>query len=227
MRLKPRRIAICVLLCALCCALLGACARATSGQPEQVLEEYARALSQGDHGRAYALMTAEFRQSHTRAEFERLLRERKGDVDRAATQLAERPRKVKLEAVIGYGDGDTFRLVNDGGAWRIASDPVDFYAQSTPAEALRSFVRAVERRRYDVVLRFVPNKWADAMTVDKLRAQWEGAKKGEVRGLLRNLKANLGAQIHTSGEVATMPYGDRYEVRFLREDGVWKIEDPD
>lgn len=205
----------------------GACSGPSSSPAQQVLKEYARALKQGNHGRAYGLMTAEFRQTHTRADFERLLRERKSEVERAAEQLAEQPKRITLEAVITYGEGESLRLVSDGGTWRIASDPIDFYGQSTPGEALRSFVRAVERRRYDVVLRFVPNKWADAMTVDKLRAQWEGDKKDEVKGLLKNLKANLGAPIQTTGDSATMPYGDRYEVRFLREDGVWKIEDPD
>ena len=39
----------------------------------------------------------------------------------------------------------------------IASNVVDFYDQSTPRAALRSFVRAMERERYDVVLRMVPN----------------------------------------------------------------------
>ena len=36
-----------------------------------------------------------------------------------------------------------------------------------------------------------------------------------------------GADPTEKSKVATMPYGDRYEVRFLKEDGVWKIEDPD
>jgi hypothetical protein len=209
--------------------LLGGCPKpgGSVNEPEKVLKEYAAALKKGDHDRAYALMSAKFRETHTREDFNRLLREHRTEVKQAADQLKMQPQKVKLEARIDYGEGESLRLVKDKGTWRIADNPVDFYGQSTPAEALRSFVRAIERRRYDVVLRFVPNKWAEVMTEDKLRRQWEGGKKDEVKGLLKNLKANLSAPIHKSGNTATMPYGDRFEVRFVREDGVWKIEDPD
>jgi hypothetical protein len=196
-------------------------------EPEKVLKEYAAALKKGDHDRAYALMSAKFRETHTREDFDRLLREHKIEVDQAADQLKTQPKKVMLEARIDYGEGETLKLVKDKGSWHIAQNPVDFYGQRTPAEALRSFVRAIERHRYDVVMRFVPNKWAEVMTVEKLRDQWEGGKKDEVKGLLKNLKANLSAAIHVAGNTATMPYGDRFEVRFIREDGVWKIEDPD
>ena len=196
-------------------------------RPDQALRAYARALEQKDHDRAYAMMSNEFRKKYTRDDFVRMLREHDTELKRSLAQLKGSPRKVRLQARVSYGEGDSLKLVLDDGKWRIASDPVDFYSQRTPAEALRSFIRAVERRRYDVVLRFVPNKWAESMTLDKLKQQWEGGKREEVESLLKNLKANLGAPIHRTGDRATMPYGDRFEVRFIKEDGVWKIEDPD
>ena len=39
------------------------------------------------------------------------------------------------------------------------------------------------------------------------------------------LKANLDNHIEQQGDSARMPFGDRYEVKFKREEGVWKIED--
>ena len=137
------------------------------------------------------------------------------------------PVKTRIQAMVRYDNGESLKLEVEKGRWKIASDPTDFYSQKTPEDALRSFVRAIERKRYDIVLRFVPAKWADAMTVGKLKKQWEGGKQKEVKAMIKLLKENLKAPIHRSGDRATMPYGEKSEVRFVLEEGVWKIEDPD
>jgi hypothetical protein len=210
-------------------ALLAGCTSVQQSplRPEPVLQQYARALDAGRFDDAYALMSLEFRKRYDRAEFVRMLKERPEELQQITAQLHARPARVHVSAQVGYGDGEAMTLAVEGGQWRIASDVLAFYGQSSPAEALRSFVRAIERRRYDVVLRFVPKRWATAMTVDKLRAQWEGGKRAELRRLHKNLKASLGALIEQSGDAATMPYGENFKVVFVREDGVWKIEDPD
>jgi glutamate racemase len=43
---------------------------------------------------------------------------------------------------------------------------------------------------------------------------------------LSELRASINAPIVELGDEAHMPYGER-EVRFVREDGIWKIDDPD
>lgn len=202
-------------------------AATTSNRPEDVLRAYAEAVSARDYDRAYRLMSDAFRKRYDRKEFVRLLQENPDEIEGTMKQLRQRAASVQVEARVEYGESENLKLVVEDGTWKIASDPLDFYGQRTPAEALRSFVRALERKRYDIVLRFVPSKWADAMTVDKLRQEWEGNKRDEVGTLIKNLKANLHAPIHESGDTASMPYGDKYEVRFVREDGLWKIEDPD
>src|SRR5262249_14801860 len=45
----------------------------------------------------------------------------------------------------------------EGGHWRIDAAAVDLYGQSTPRQALMGFLRAFERKRYDIVLRYVPD----------------------------------------------------------------------
>lgn len=230
MRTRPRprwSVGAAFTLCGL--LSLGGCpSRAPSAKdPAAVLREYARALAAERYDDAYQLMSHEYRKRHTRAEFARMLKERPDELKQILAQLQLRPRQIDVSAQVGYGDGASLKLTAERGVWRLDSDPLDFYGQRTPSEALRSFVRAIERRRYDVVLRFVPKKWADAMTADKLRAQWEGDKKEELTRLLKNLKANLGAPIEEDGDAATMPYGENFKVAFVREDGVWKIADPD
>jgi hypothetical protein len=73
----------------------------------------------------------------------------------------------------------------------------------------------------------VPSKWAAAMTKAKIKAMWEGEKRSEVDGLLKELKDNVDAPIQVSGNTAKMSYGAEKQVSFLLEDGLWKIEDPD
>jgi hypothetical protein len=216
-----------LLLCLLP-TLTGCAPTATSSnRPEDVLRAYAEAVSARDFDRAYGLMSDAFRKRYDRKEFVRLLKESPEEIESSIKQLRQKASTVQVEARVEYGESESLKLVVEDGTWKIASDPLDFYGQRTPAEALRSFVRALERRRYEIVLRFVPSRWAHAMTVDKLRQEWEGNKKDEVGTLIRNLKANLNAPIHQTGDTASMPYGDKSEVRFVREDGLWKIEDPD
>jgi hypothetical protein len=195
--------------------------------PEGTVAAYADAVQAGKYARAYGLMSLAFRKRYAEQDFVRMLQEHSRELPAAMQQLRAKATQVEVEAKLELSETEHLRLVLENGIWKIASDPVDFYGQRTPAEALRSFVHALDRRRYDIVLRFVPAKWSDAMTVEKLRKEWEGDRKDEVGNLIKNLKANLNAPIHQTGDTATMPYGEKYEVRFVREDGVWKIEDPD
>jgi hypothetical protein len=216
-------------IAALAAALAG-CASGRAGNertPEEVVRAYVAALRAGQYERAYELTSSAFRKRHSQKEFVERLAAGRQELGESLRLLGGDPVSATVTATVAYGSGDALLLEMDGGRWTIASDPTEFYGQRTPEEALRSFVRAVERRRYDIVLRFVPARWAGAMTAQKLRQQWEGAKREELAALLKRLKENLGAPIRISDDRASMPYGDRFEVRFVREDGVWKIEDPD
>jgi len=88
-------------------------------------------------------------------------------------------------------------------------------------------VRAYRLRRWDVMLRFVPAKYREHMDVDKLREQFEGVHREELATMMNMLEANLDEPIEDKGNEARMPYGDRYEVKFVREDGLWRIQDLD
>ncbi|MEZ4339609.1 MAG: hypothetical protein R3B82_23545 [Sandaracinaceae bacterium] len=148
-------------------------------------------------------------------------------MQQTARALAERRGDAEQEAVVAYGDGESMRLVRESGEWRVATDVVDFYDQSTPRAALRSFVWSMERRRYDVVLQLIPEADREGMTVERMRETWEGEGREEVERLLANLRAAIDDPIEEVGDRATMAYGDRFRVQFVREDGVWRIEDPD
>lgn len=193
--------------------------------PQAVLRDYTAALKRGDLKAAYPFLSEAFRQRYSEKQFVQMVRSDPGWFRHNVEQLSKGVGDGKLLAIFPYGEGESLRLVFERGSWRIASDPTQFYSQRTPEAALRSFVKAVERKRYDVVLRFVPSRWREAMTVDKLKARWEGGKQEEIRALLGRIKAKLGEPMQKNGDTATLSLGENSEVRLVRENGLWMVDD--
>lgn len=205
-------------------ALLIAFAGCRPSAPEATLDAYARAVKAHRVDEAYQLMSAEYRRSHDRDAFERALQ---ATDPKALEKL--RSGQVTLEAEVDLGDGEKLPLTWERGAWRVARDPLDFYPQGTPEEALRSFIRAVENHRYDVVLKFVPRRYRATITTDKLRERWEGERRAELLAQLSAARVHLGEPFAyaPSGDEATLPVATgetKKQVRLQREDGGWKVE---
>ncbi len=140
----------------------------------------------------------------------------------AAEAPAVAPRVAVMLAL-----GEEVPLVLEGGRWRIDGPVGEAWGQGTPRAAVRTFVRAAEARRYDVLLRLVPDRYRAGLTADGLRAFWEGARKDEHRALLARLRAASGAPIAESGDEARLAVAPDREVLLVREAGRWKILDPD
>ncbi len=191
--------------------------------PSSTLQAYAGALDRGDWNAAYDLMSESFRTKVSRQEFNRSMAESRAEVRETSRRLRG-PSHVEMSAELRVGLGDTIRLVHEGGRWRVASNPIAFYSHASPQDALRSFVRAYRLKRWEVMLGFVPDSYREKMTVETLRKQFAD---DEVASMMNMLEANLDARIEDKGNTARMAYGDRYEVKFVREDGLWKIEDLD
>jgi hypothetical protein len=132
-----------------------------------------------------------------------------------------------IAATVTSPSGQEVHLVLENGAWRVDGSTIDLYAQDTPRHAVAGFIRAIEQKRYDIVLRYVPDAHRDGLDAAKLRAAWEGLEKGEVQQVVAALKRTLpGAVIEETGERATLPYGSA-TLLLVREHGLWKIENFD
>ena len=89
-------------------------------------------------------------------------------------------------------------------------------------------MRAFDRKRYDILLRFVPDAHLEGLDAGKLRTAWEGPQQEEMQRIVAALKAALPtAQIEETGDRATLAYGSAGTVQLVREHGAWKIEDFD
>lgn len=205
---------------------MAACAHQPRG-PAETLAGFGAAVDRKDYPAAYALMSADYRRRVPLADFRAQLEAGGADAQEVARRLAATAARTPMRIEVEADLGETLALIMDAGEWRVDGPLFELYGQRTPRAALRSFLRAIERGRYDVAVRLVPNRYRLGVTADKLRDYWEGDKKVENQKLLQALRSNVNAAIVEVGDEARMPYGESAEVRFVREDGLWKIEDPD
>ncbi|HEY6039192.1 MAG TPA: hypothetical protein VIV58_33145, partial [Kofleriaceae bacterium] len=156
------------------CVLVGC--GASSG-PSQTLDRYGRALKNHDFGESYDQMSSSFRSKVSRDDYVRMMRDNPREVDETADRLRGKHGNLEVSADFEYGLGDQMRLVQEDGHWKVATNPLAFYDQSTPKAALRSFLRAYRLERWDVMLRFVPNAYREKMDPAKMKMQFTGGSK--------------------------------------------------
>lgn len=225
-----RRVAV-ILLCALASTAGGSVGCASEPgpppTPEAAVIAFARALNRAKFDEAYALMSSDYRKRVSFAQWKRRLTENPQETLDVTNALSSVRSKAEQRAVIPYDDGAELELRREGDRWYLASNVVDFYDQSTPRAALRAFVRAMERRRYDVVMRLIPSADKEGITAERMEKAWTGDERESVERMLSVLREHLDDPIEVIGNHATMPYGDHARVQFVREGQVWKIEDPE
>jgi len=226
-RASARSIVAAIALAAAFATFATGCTGARAEDPQAVLRSYARALQEGRADDAYRMLSDEARRGISVEAFRRMLKDNPDEVREIGRSL-ERPTAppVVTAKIVGPG-GQELELVLEDGKWKVDSSAIDLYAQDTPRHAVQGFVRALERHRYDIVLRYVPDAHKEGLDAAKLKAAWEGHDKEEMAQVLSALKQALPtASIEETGERAAMPYGAG-TMQLVREHGLWKIEDFD
>ena len=206
--------------------LAAACAQRAAA-PGGAIESYAAAIERKDYGAAYGMMSASYRQQVSLGEYRKAMERDAAELTADARALRESVDRWAGRATVSLPGDERVALTREGGGWRLDAPPLDPYGQTSPRAALRAFVRAVENRRYDVLLRLAPARFRASISADKLRAFWEGPAGPQNRAFLRELRLNLYARIAEEGEEAFMTYGSGRQVRFVREEGLWRIESPE
>jgi hypothetical protein len=195
--------------------------------PQSVLHAYARALEEGRADDAYRLLSDEARRGISVEAFRRMVKDDPEGVREIGLALERPAAPPAVTATVTSPGGQELHLVLEDGAWRIDATTIDLYAQDTPRHAILGFVRAIEHKRYDVVMRYVPDGHKEGLDAGKLRAAWEGQEKDEIGQVVAALKQALtSATLEETGERATMPYGAG-AIQLVREHGLWKIENFD
>lgn len=215
------------LAAALAATSAGCAASQGSDDPQSVLHAYARALEEGHADDAYRLLSDEARRGISLEAFRRMVQDDPEGVREIGRSL-ERPTAAPVvTATVTSPGGQELHLVLEDGKWRVDASTIDLYAQDTPRHAVQGFIRAVERKRYDIVMRYVPDAHKEGLDALKLKEAWEGHEKDEIEQVVAALKQALPtATIEETGERATMPYGAG-TMQLVREHGQWKIENFD
>jgi hypothetical protein len=192
--------------------------------PEATLLAFSRALGEGRGEDAYALMSTEYRARVGLAEWKQKLEGHPQEILELANALGRVHGPAHETAAVVLDDGQSVILAERGHGWLIATDLLDFYDQSTPRAALRSFLRAMRARRYDAVLRFIPDADREGFTPDRLERNSSDPEREDIERVLSSLQQHLEAPIEIAGERATMPYAEQRRVSFVREGTNWKLE---
>lgn len=194
--------------------------------PQQTLDAYAAALARNDTRQAYDLLSDQAKNSISFAAFERMVKENPAEINEIAQALRRPSGAPLVTATVTTPNGETLLLVYENGAWRVDGSAIDLYSQSTPKAAIFAFIRAFENKRYDVLMRFVPDEKREGLDAAKLKAAWEGEQQHEMERLVSALKAAMPtARIEVLGDRATMAYGAGGTVELVRQHGLWKVEE--
>jgi hypothetical protein len=136
---------------------LTACSSVVQQGPSDTLRAYAQALEQGRVDDAYHLLSDEAKRSMSVEAFRRAVKENPQDAREIAQALGRPASDPVVTATLTVPNGDELLMIYEGGRWRVDASAVDLYGQATPRQALMGFLRAFERKRYDVILRYVPD----------------------------------------------------------------------
>jgi len=204
-----------------------ACAGGASQDPESTLHAYARALEDGRAADAYRLLGDDARRGMSFEAFKKTLDSSPDDAKEVGRALSRPTTPAVITATVTAPSGETLDLVWNGGAWKIEASAIDLYRDDTPRHTLQGYVRALERKRYDVILRYVPDAHREGLDAAKLKAAWEGPDKDEIDQVLAGLKQAMpAASIEETGDRAQMAYGAGV-IKLVKEHGRWKVEDFD
>jgi hypothetical protein len=202
------------------------CGAGSRGGPRETLQSYALALREKRVDDAYALLSRDARARVSYAEFDRMVSENAREIEDISASLLEPAEPPKVTATLSSPDGESLLLVYEGDGWHVDGSAFDLYGQGTPRAALESFVRAFDNKRYDVLLRFVPEAKREGLTEEQLKQAWEGDQRPQIERLTQALKASLpNVQIEVLGARATVAYGPGGNVELIQEQGTWRIED--
>lgn len=200
------------------------CTPTAARDPGGVLRDYARALQEGRADDAYRFLSDDARRGASLEAFRRMVHDNPEEVREIGRALSRPTAPPVVTATVTNPGGQELQLVLENGAWKVDASAIDLYAQDTPRHAVQGFVRALERKRFDVILRFVPDAHREGLDAPKLKATWEGEEKQGMEQILAALKQALpNASIEETGERAALPYGAG-TLQLVREHGLWKIE---
>jgi hypothetical protein len=196
-------------------------------EPAATMASFGAALARGDLGAAYQLTSVAFQRRVPYEAFTSGLAAAGAEPAALGQRLVAEAGAVAPRVAVTLELGEEVPLVLEGGRWRIDGPVYEAWGQATPRAAVRTFVRALDAGRYDIVLRLIPDRYRAGLSSDRLRAFWEGDHRQEHQALLARVRAALPGPLTETGDEARLLMTPDRVVRLVREAGQWRIEDLD
>lgn len=212
---------------ALLAGMLGSACAHHPEEPAATVSAFGAALARGDSGAAYRLTSLDFQRRIPFDAFAAGFTAGGGEPAALGRRMVAEAPGLHPRVEVTLALGERVPLVLEGGRWRIDAPIYEAWGQATPRAAVLTFIRAVDARRYDVVLRLCPDRYRARLSAERLRTFWEGEQKEAHHALLERMRASAGASIVEVGDEARLELAPDRQVRLVREAGEWKIEDPD
>lgn len=186
-------------------------------------------LAQGRYAEAWAGLSGGHRETVDEKAFTEALQNDPGLVEDlvALIDRALEDPEITLSARVTLQDGTEVVLVLVDGSWVIESPVTTFYAQTTPREALESFIKAFRAGRWDVIAGLMPSKYSTDDDAAVLEKAWgDPAGREAIERLIKILEEHLQDEVVVQGNQAVLRYPEG-QVTFMREAGRWVILDLD
>ncbi|MCA9667553.1 MAG: hypothetical protein KC503_18260 [Myxococcales bacterium] len=190
---------------------------AQKSSPQAALKRYIAAIDRDDAKTAYDLLSESVRRGITRSEFVDRWKKLKPELVTQAKQLAARlEQPLDVTARVSYPGGTRARLRYADNNWRIDGGISVAFQTATPMDAIKAFVRAVQQRSYEAVMKLL------ARSVRKGIEQDIQERMSKIQRWIKNEN-----EIEVTGQRARVRYDARYKLELVKEDGQWKILDFD
>lgn len=206
--------------CSLLLPLLIGCA---GPGPKSVLNDYARALKNGDAARVHQFSDASTQSAYSEKDTQDRLQNSRAESQALGAALASA--HIDIYADARLEDGRLVRLVKAPEGWRVAQGGLRFARYDTPESALETLVRATRSGRLSEVRGAMPEAYGARYSTDaKLRAHLLRVSP-RIEAAWAALAPLSSGQATVDGDRAQLRYGTARSVRFVRESSRWRVLD--
>ncbi|MFH1437503.1 MAG: hypothetical protein ABIJ56_17485 [Pseudomonadota bacterium] len=225
------QLASCTLQVALFLALPCLCLSCGSrgGDLKKDLSEIEKQIKNKDCAALYKYLSSARKQTVAEQQFVELCKKENEDIRRLlqsikAVQKDKKDVEITYSATLELADGDSARLVFEDGAWKLDSDLIDFYPQSTPGEAIASFIKAFGKKRWDVLAQLMPSKYMSQDDAKILEKHWgDPLARAEMEKIIMVLGDHLEDEVVMEGNRGVLDFAPQHRVELLKERGKWVI----
>jgi hypothetical protein len=183
--------------------------------PRNAVSAYAEAAAHGDADAIYDMMSAQGRRALSREEVRRIVSDERAELADQGKAVTAPGVVVRSRARVRFADGeDATLVVNEEGAFRIATADALPAGARSPEQALEQLRRVLARRSYAGLMRV-------------LSPATRSAIESDLRNLVIGLEHPEGLEVNVAGDAATVQIPGGHEVKLRREAGVWHVEDFD